>query len=80
MIGPQLRKALSWAAVIYMLAGPIVVGVGLYERTTNPGFEIVGAPFMYWLQSLVGLVATVVQGGVLLVLLSIDQRLQNRSA
>ena len=78
MIGPQLRKALIWAAVVYMLFGPASTLIQLYETSSRPDFEILGSSTQFWIGSLAALVATVVQGGVLLVLLSIDKNLMLR--
>ncbi len=78
MIGPQLRKILTWAAVLYMLLGPLLSVLSLFETTSRPEFEILGSSAQFWIGHLVGLVSTVVQGGVLLVLLSIDKNLMLR--
>lgn len=76
MIGPQLRKLLRWAAVIYMVFGPLSTAWHFYEAITRPGFQLTDSTPVMWISMLAGLVFTVVQGGVLLVLLSIDERLK----
>jgi hypothetical protein len=78
MIGPQLRKGLRWAAVVYMLFGPIVSASRFYQMVTAPNFEVMGSQFDLWTAFLLGIATTVVQGGVLLVLLSIDERLERK--
>lgn len=80
MIGPQWRKPLRLAALVYMLFGPIATIINVYQTSSRPEFEIVGAPATFWLHILTGLVSTVIQGGVLLALLSIDERLERKEA
>jgi hypothetical protein len=75
MIGPNLRKALRWAAVILMLFGPAMAVIRIYELLQTD-FMLTDSRLDFWLGSLVGIASTVVQGGVLLVLLSIDERMQ----
>jgi hypothetical protein len=80
MIGNHLRKGLRWAAVLLMLFGPVAAGLFIHGQLGNPNFEVVGAPWQFWLGSVMSLVSPIVQGGILLVLLSIDERIQARGA
>ncbi len=80
MIGPNLRRALRWAAIILMLFGPLSSVFYIYEMISKPEFTLVGSSGQFWISTLATFASTIVQGGVLLVLLSIDERLQEAKA
>ncbi|MDP1912490.1 hypothetical protein [Brevundimonas sp.] len=63
-----------------MLFGPLLTLITLYEIATSQNFAFANEVGRAWFSLVVGLVSPVVQGGVLLVLLSIDQRIQNRGS
>ncbi|MBL7660666.1 hypothetical protein INQ28_30740, partial [Escherichia coli] len=64
------------AAVILMLFGPLSSVVSVYELFVRSDFTLVGSSGQFWISTFATFASTIVQGGVLLVLLSIDERLQ----
>ena len=78
MIGPKLRRALKVAAWVLMLFGPLLTLIALYEVATSQNFALGNELGRAWVSLAVGLVSPIVQGGVLLALLSIDERIQKR--
>lgn len=78
MIGPNLRKALRWAAVVIILYGVFIIAMGLVEHATRPP-EVEQQDWRQWMSLVAGLAGALVQGGILLALLSIDERLERRA-
>ncbi len=80
MIGPEIRKALRLGAILYMVFGPLITLINVYESTSSPNFQIIESTLNFWLATIAGLVSTVIQGGILIALLSLDARLERRWA
>jgi hypothetical protein len=78
VIGPNLRKALRWAAIAYVLFGASQVIYLMMERAQQPEYAVPVNDRTIWISSAGGLVAAFVQAGILLALLSIDERLEAR--
>ncbi len=77
MIGSRVRLALRIAAIAYALIG-LVAGVwGLADAIVGDR-TIMGLNWQYWTMVVAGVVAPLVQAGILWVLLSIDERIENR--
>lgn len=74
MIGPQLRKALRWGAVVYVLYSAFLIASMLVEQSRLPDY-VDHQPLLTWLGPIGALAQAVVQAGILLALLSIDERL-----
>jgi|GEM_PF-3345407 len=83
MLSDNLRDFLRAAAWLLIAIGLILtVWSGLRQMgLVSPSIvNVNGEPFSAVLNLVLGAVASVVQGGLLLVLLSIDERIQNRGA
>lgn len=78
MIGPNLRKALRWAAIAYVLLGAWQLVYLMIERAQQPEYAVPVNHWAIWVSSAGGLIAAFVQAGILLALLSIDERVEVR--
>jgi hypothetical protein len=81
MLSENLRGFLRAAAWLLIVVGLILtVWSGLRQLgLVSPGIvNVNGEPFSAVLNLLLGAASSVVQGGLILVLLSIDERIQNR--
>ena len=78
MIGPNLRKALRWAAVFYILYNVGAAVMQIIEIAERP--SIYSAPWQFVMMAGAALVSALIQAGILLVLLSIDERMGVRRA
>ena len=80
MIGPKLRQGLTVAAWVLIAFSPLLALVTLYEIVTGEQFAHANWVGRIGLTLVVGLLSPAIQGGILLVLLSIDERIQNRGS
>lgn len=82
MLSENVRDFLRAAAWILMGVGVLLVilsGLRQFGLMSPPIVNVNGNPIYTALSLAASAVASVVQGGILLVLLSIDERIQNRS-
>ncbi len=83
MLSENLRdflRAAAWILIVIGVLLAILSGLRQFGLMSPPIINVNGHP-LYTALSLVGsAVGSVVQGGLLLVLLSIDERIQNRGA
>ena len=77
MIGPRLRKLLTAASWILIAFGPLLTVLTLIDLASEPG-GVLGDEFRAVISLAIGLVSPVVTGGMLLVLLSIDERIERK--
>lgn len=77
MIGPNLRKFLRVAAWVLIAFGPLLTLMSLIDLASSPGGILQGA-LRASISLAVGLVSPIVNGGLLLALVSIDARLERK--
>jgi len=78
MIGPLLRKFLSIAAWGLIAFGPLLTLMTLIDLASSPGGLLQGA-LRSSISLAVGLVSPIVNGGLLLALISIDARMERKA-
>ncbi len=78
MIGPKLRKALQVVAYV-LLAGAVISGVGTVIDHLS-GRAVQENPLVLFVVTIIAMASLAFQGGALLALLSIDERIQNRGS
>jgi hypothetical protein len=79
VIGPRIHLLLQIAAWMIIAIAPITVAVTVGEALKSEIYPP-GGELRFILSLIYGAAVPMVQGGVLLVLLSIDKRIQNRGA
>ena len=77
MIGPNLRKLLTAASWILIAFGPLLTVLTLIDLASRPE-GMLQDEFRTLISLAIGLVSPVVNGGLLLVLLSIDERIERK--
>ncbi|QQQ19388.1 hypothetical protein JIP62_04615 [Brevundimonas vitis] len=76
----QFLQAIAWCLIFLGLVLVLISGLREVGLMSPPSITVNGDPISTILTLLSRAAAVVVQGGVLLVLLSIDERIQNRGA
>lgn len=79
MIGPRIRTFLRAVAWIVISFAPLMLFFSFVEANATD-FTVFGSKWQFWLGMIWSALLPVVHGGVLLSLLSIDERFQNRNA
>jgi len=75
MIGPRIRMVLRFAAWAIIGLAPLMLFFALIEASAA-NFAIMGFKWQFWFGTIWSSMLPVVHGGVLLALLSIDERMQ----
>jgi hypothetical protein len=78
VIGPNLRNALRWAAIAYVIYGASQIIYLMIDRAREPDY-VQPEHWTIWISGAGGLVSAFVQAGILLALLSIDERLERKA-
>lgn len=78
MIGPKVRLVLVAAAWIYVAVGIFRAMATMYVPIFHPEWPRVHSVDLDWERAAWSLLTPLVESGVLLVLLSIDQRLERK--
>lgn len=78
MIGPQLRKALRWATIAWLLLNAVQLVSMFVDEATRSG-EATAHHWSAWLHALGALLSPMIFAGTLWALLSIDERLERKA-